>query len=475
MNVILLSSTFADSFERVSTMKPLSCYQLASWLRQHGYSVKVIDHCGQIDPQILLKIIEKYSDSTTIAIGVSSTFWLAPKNREIERSYSEPDWVSVVRGSKKISELDSVDWLLGGPIASRSTDLEWSWKLFLGAGEDSLLSYLDNKTGRGNSRSLFDITTSNMEYHESDFIQSTEALSLELGRGCQFKCKFCRYPNIGKTKGTYLRSIDCVKNNLIHNYEKFGITKYNMVDDTFNEDYDKVVAFANMVQTLPFELNWVGYNRADLIYSKPDTIQILKDSGLKSAFFGIESFNPQASKLVNKGWFGKRAKDFLLELRDEWKNDVTFFMSFITGFDTEPPDEVADTVDWLLDNHFYSWVFQPLNIRRLPPNNNSPYVSEFDLHHENYGYKFPNASDSEYWESVHWNKNDAGKMARECNARLGSAAVPAGFGVFEYTNLGYDLRDVLTMPLSMYDIDEIKNKKTQFFNNYIESSMNFKL
>jgi hypothetical protein len=75
---------------------------------------------------------------------------------------------------------------------------------------------------------------------------------------------------------------------------------------------------AEMAQRLPFKLEWIGYNRLDLIGSKPHTIQLLKDSGLKSSFFGIESFHSQASKIVGKGWNGVRGKEFLIELKERW-------------------------------------------------------------------------------------------------------------------------------------------------------------
>ena len=48
---------------------------LAAWLRQHGYSVKVIDFCHLMSVDDLVKISQKYITEETVAIGVSSTFW----------------------------------------------------------------------------------------------------------------------------------------------------------------------------------------------------------------------------------------------------------------------------------------------------------------------------------------------------------------------------------------------------------------
>ena len=50
-------------------------YQLASWLRSFGYTVKVIDFCFKISPNILEEIANKHIDDDTLAFGISTTFW----------------------------------------------------------------------------------------------------------------------------------------------------------------------------------------------------------------------------------------------------------------------------------------------------------------------------------------------------------------------------------------------------------------
>ena len=37
----------------------------------------------------------------------------------------------------------------------------------------------------------------NVKYHPNDFIKSLEALTLEMSRGCRFKCKYCNYAFLG--------------------------------------------------------------------------------------------------------------------------------------------------------------------------------------------------------------------------------------------------------------------------------------
>ena len=225
MNLILLSSQF--DYSNSATTKPLGCYQLASWLRQHGFTVKVIDHCSVIDTATLKTMISKFVDDTTVAIGVSSTFW--SKNERFEDAntrtgFSEPRWVLDIRDALE-ADFSKLDWLLGGYSAAWTYQLAKEWVRFIDYSEDSLLKYMNSKFNRFADQQKFDIESSTMQYHPTDFIQPQEALAMELGRGCQFKCKFCQYPHIGKKKGTYLRSIECIKNDLLYNYEHFGTTR----------------------------------------------------------------------------------------------------------------------------------------------------------------------------------------------------------------------------------------------------------
>ena len=80
-------------------------------------------------------------------------------------------------------------------------------------------------------------------------------------------------------------------------------------------------------KSLPFELEYVAYLRIDLLAANPEMITLLPESGLRSAFFGIETFQVQGAKAIGKGWNGQNAKAFLLELKEKWK-DKTLSLSW---------------------------------------------------------------------------------------------------------------------------------------------------
>ena len=451
----ILWNSFYDKYCPVRT---LSSYQLASWLRQHGYTIKVIDFCHLISTDDLVSITEKYIGSDTLAIGVSSTFW-----RDVGTRYgAEPQWVLSARAR---IENKKIHWLLGGTDSS-SEKLILDWNRFSGNAEDSLLKWMDENSNKLTYRNLFDITSNSVHFSKDDFIKSSEVLPIELGRGCQFKCRFCAYPLVGKKKGTYITDYNLIKEEFIRNYNEFGTTKYYVMDDTANENEEKIGALANIVQSLPFELSWTGYNRLDLIWSRPDTITTLKDSGLKSTLFGIESFHPGASMLVGKGWNGKHAKDFLLRLKDIWKDDITWCLSFIVGLPNESKDDIEATLDWCIKNKMYNWVFYPLYINQ---STTKLWRSEFELNYEKYGYSFP--INNYMWESKDWTFLKANEYASELNNRSYNEKYIGPWGLFQLSCLDHSIQELMKKKIHLHPWNQYMNETKDFIDRYVRDHL----
>lgn len=467
MNFIIWTTLSYDH----APVRPVGAYQIASWLRQHGYTVKVIDFCHHLASADIIKMTKHYIDETTIAVGVSSTFWTPSEvsnTLDKKTNNTEPRWVLECRDAIE-SEYPHLDWILGGG-GSILPFFKKDWIKIHGDGEDQILKYFDEKTNNKQPRSLFDIKTMVKHYHETDFIEPHETLSIELGRGCQFKCKFCRFHNIGKKPGTYLRSIDCIEQELLYNYEQFGTTKYYFLDDTVNEDPTKIAQIAELAKRLPFRLQWTGYIRMDLVWTHTDSIDQLMESGMRSAFIGVESFNPETSRIVGKGWNGKFGKQFLNFLKKQWGDENPMFLSFIVGLPKESRESLWETANWLKDNGHTAWSFYPLNIYRTE---NLVWKSEFDRSHEQYGYRFPKPLDDKYWVNEYWNTNSAIQFSNELNRFKKPFETRAGWGLFDYTNTGDPLEKYTKLKAVDYNQAEVQSNKRQFLDRYITKTMNY--
>jgi radical SAM superfamily enzyme YgiQ (UPF0313 family) len=139
----------------------------------------------------------------------------------------------------------------------------------------------------------------------------------------------------------------------------------------------------------------------------------LKDSGLRTTFFGIESFHPVASKAVGKPWSGKHGKDFLLKLKQEWGDDITWVLGMIVGLPGEGPSDIEMTLQWFIENKMGKWDFTPLSISRHP---DKIWKSEFDLEYEKYGYSFVGDSLHE-WKNDIWTWSSAVPLAVHLNSK----------------------------------------------------------
>lgn len=401
-------------------------HQLASWLTEFGYSVKVVDFCHIMYSSDLVSITEKHISDDTIAIGCSTTFW----DDGASSNFQEPEWVIESRSILE-ERYPKIDWLLGGVDAYLKSESKFDWKRFVGYDEDQIIRYLDEKLGKDEIRNPFNMKDVSCHYTDGLGITPTEVLPIQLSRGCQFKCTFCRAPLLGKKKNTYVRDYGVVEKELLNMYDRYGTTRYYFIDDTVNETEDKIIALAEIAQKLPFKLEWVGYLRLDLIAKKPNTIELLKLSGLRSAFFGIESFNSATAKAINKPWYGWGAKDFLIELKDHWKDDINWTLSFIVGLPHETIETLDETQQWLIENKMYSWLWNPLYINKT---SNIPDKSLFEQNYSKYGYIFPNPNNNSYWINDYWDSETAKSKSIQLTVDKFEHEKVATWRLAEYSN-----------------------------------------
>jgi hypothetical protein len=444
---IILWNCFNEDY---SISRPIGPHVLAHWLRQHGYTAKVIDFCHALTTQELIDISMKHIGPDTITIGASTTFWKPTEvsNRMHENFYDrtledfyEPAWVIKARENLE-SKFPSIDWILGGHagVGRGSKQKRFSWTTFTSFAEDSLLKYMNEKSPAKVTPTLFDIKNLTACFYNDASIQPTESLPIELARGCQFKCKFCSYPLVGKKNDTYIRDEHHIYDEFIRNYEMFGTTRYAIMDDTVNENPKKIERLANIAQRLPFKLEWVGYNRLDIIGTNKHTIDLLKESGLKSTYFGIESFHPEASTTLGKGWNGKYGKEFLLELRERWGKSISITCSFIAGLPHETEESLDETQDWLVKHGVVdNWFFLQLFLTKGSP------ATEFERNSGEYGISFPDHSRIDYWKHDLSNFDMAIEKAKSLNydQRRVEMVKPMTWYIPNYASIGYDYDTIM--------------------------------
>lgn len=426
--------------------RSLGPYRIASEIRKAGWSCQVISFIKFFTVEEIEKVCEKFIDSNTKMVGLSTTFWY-------------PDiltYSTLMEGIKKFNP--NVKIVLGGPNAKRVSSLTMHKidAILSGQGESNVLAYMrhivDGKPfieptmiWRENiplyeSKIIstdWDFNNSQTIYTKEDCVDFGEPLVLEVARGCIFNCKFCAYPLNGKKKLDYIKYTDALYDELMRNYNDHGVHSYILSDDTFNDSPQKLHILRDVFKSLPFKLTFSSFARLDLLNAHREEIEMLPDMGMIGANFGVETFHDQAAKLIGKGIVGKIAKDFLHELKTvHWKGNIKIAIGLIAGIPYETHESYDETIKWILDSNNLIESVQPHTLSVVDPTKDIfPYKSEFQLNSMKYGFYWPSGTNSD----GHW-KNHIGPIkswheANEVYKKMKHAAVTAkrtaqgGFGL----------------------------------------------
>jgi hypothetical protein len=401
--------------------RPVATYQLAFWLRQNNVKCQVIDFCQWHSKETLVSLTSKFISNSTKYIGISSGFWA---DGDIPINILES-----LNAIKK--EYPDIKIIVGGQRADNRSIKDIADIIILGEAEDKLLSLIKGH----NLSPRFDITKLNHRFSYEDCVIDGEILPIELGRGCIFKCKFCGHHNLGKSKHTYQRHVRLVEEEIIYNYENFKTTHYHFLDDTVNEDNEKIRNLSTIPKNTGIDLKWNGYLRADLLWRYPDTAELLYQSGMRGCFFGIESLNPYASRSIGKGWSGKHARQFLPYLyNDIWNQEINLWCNFIVGLPGETVDDLRNTADWCLENPIGYYRFVALNLYTTRTDTGSR--SEFTNNYKNYGYKI---DENGQWQNDFMTSAEADVLCLELNNKVKTVNRLSSWNLFDLKNCGIDI------------------------------------
>ena len=394
--------------------RPIACYTLARWLEQHGYTCQVIEFTHLFDPEELFEYTKMFIDKDTLLVGVSSTMWTTWQS-QLEMNNGVIDNVpeNIYFAINEIkNNFPNIKTLLGGPIRNAKGFEIFDYKNHDAHGEDFLLKLVDELSqkslGTKIRRPKFNFDNHRFTYKDHDCILPGECLPIEWGRGCIFQCSFCRDPNLGKKPGTLEKNVDLMVDEFVEIYEKFGTTSYYFLDETFNASLDRIETLEKVYNKLPFELNFLSYNRADLLDKHKHTQEILHNCGQKGALFGIETFNTNAAKQIKKPWSAKRGKDFLLELQEKWPN-THIDCHFIAGLPGENLDDLMKTAKWLNQTKLGFYWFIPLIMCK----NEASGV--WEKNYEDYGIIYNDDNKPYNWEWNDWTYSKAYNTASMLN------------------------------------------------------------
>ena len=220
-------SIHKEDSKNISIRRSSGGHKIATFLRQNGYNVEVIDYVHRWKIEQLKEYLKPRAEKCKF-FGFGSTFFLdSPVVKELVAWLKEEyPHIPRVAGSQNDSmrSLD-MDWYVYGYGENAMLEL---LKHFDGGPEPIHFNKVINCYVNYKSFPKEDLTVS---YQETDFVNPREIMMIEFARGCKFKCKFCSFPILG-VKGDYSRTAQSVYDEMSENYDKWGIEHYLVIDET---------------------------------------------------------------------------------------------------------------------------------------------------------------------------------------------------------------------------------------------------
>ncbi len=160
-------------------------------------------------------------------------------------------------------------------------------------------------------------------------------------RGCPFKCSFCTAPFFTSVnKGIRYRTPKSVYNEIKHIIDNYGIRQYKLCDEIFTLNKKRVFEICDLIGNL--DIAWKASAR-----TKPfdyETAKAMKEAGCKEIAFGIESFDNDVLKMLNKGTI---ASDNAKALEDADRAGLRSRVLFMIRTPGQTSQTVAKNIEWL--------------------------------------------------------------------------------------------------------------------------------
>ena len=476
-------------------------YRIAHVLRENGWDCEVIEFATAWTDEELKQLAKSRIDSDTKFIGFGHLFSIWPENYEAFCAWIKEQWphIKIISGSSVLPVFDSktIDYYIQG--FAEVAILELTKYLFSNGSMPKFDLQLKLKgkwvIAANDVYPAYPLKSLMIKYEDRDFIQPGEWLTMEFSRGCKFHCAFCNYPILG-VKGDYSRDAEDARANMQEIYDKYGVYRYTVSDETFNDRTEKITKFADMVEQLSFRPWFSGYIRADLLISRPKDREELLRMNFLGHFYGVESFNTASSRAVGKGMDGDRMKAGLIEVKKYFQNNGTGLyrgnLGLIIGLPHESIESIYQTRDWLNTN----WSDQAFDTWGLEIPTKKHRGSKISEDMTKYGYKRMSTEEiiQNYdektrmadftqiipWQNDHMNYFQARKIETEINTmyfenrfRLSTFAL-SGIA----TNM-HNMEELLQVcPVDVlkdikynFDIPDRSNPRYKMIDNYIKRKL----
>ena len=174
---------------------------------------------------------------------------------------------------------------------------------------------------------------------DTSFINHT--VQMRTSYGCPFSCSFCSYPKMARE--FHLRTPESVERDIASVLKIPGVNTIIFIDDTFNVPNTRFKEICRLFCKYDFE--WFSFLRVQFV--DEETVRLMKDSGCKGVYLGIESANDLILENMNKK---ATRSQFIKGLNLLKKYDIISLGAFIIGFPGETGKSIQENIEFIESN-----------------------------------------------------------------------------------------------------------------------------
>jgi radical SAM superfamily enzyme YgiQ (UPF0313 family) len=185
--------------------------------------------------------------------------------------------------------------------------------------------------------------------------------TVEEGRGCRFKCRFCSYP----VNNPFRRKRPERLVEELQAAEASGVGSVFLCGSDVVSSVEELERLCRLIRQAGIRLHLSSYARLDLLNDHPPMAERLKEAGWVCLFCGVESGDPEILASMGKPPLVEQIPETTRRLQREL--GIQLLASFIVGFPGECERSVERTKELLKASDFYGVVLQGLSVYQDTP------------------------------------------------------------------------------------------------------------
>jgi anaerobic magnesium-protoporphyrin IX monomethyl ester cyclase len=347
-----------DVKKMVGAAPPLGMLYIATYLREEGIDVSIIDEAAQgyslkgtvewvkkEDPDILgfstcsssyhkaALIAERVKKENPDIVTVFGNFYATFNAERILKKYPFVD--VIIRGEGEYTSLE----------LAKSLEKKRDLKKVLGINfreNNQIISTPDRPLIKDiDSLPFPDREMLNVEYHNTTagiVVAPKKFTSFVSSRGCVFQCRFCGCRRLARNLWRS-RSVENILEEL-HLLSSQGYKQFLFVDDNFTLNPKRVINLCQKLKKEKVDVEFFAEGRVD--HCPQDMLQEMVRVNCKMMYFGIENGSQKVLDYYDKRTTPKQAEDAVKKARKAGIDVIV--SSFILGAPNETRKEIQDTL-----------------------------------------------------------------------------------------------------------------------------------